>query len=273
MIKKTKKDRLEKKMKYIKINRKDYYMLIKKVKFLTTTNNVLTEQNENYRKEIMDLKYDINNNKNTVKNNDSKEYDQLNNNYDKNYEENMPMHEDENIESDLEDMEDELYEENSSVDSNNDIECDDTSSIDSNTSNYSTTKNVDNDRKRRKDYIKINNNDENLKVLNRLKKNNLNLQKCKNNVVLNDVIINNRNTLKLFSDLHTKIENSEINCDDIYEIYDKNKSRFIKNLQLSFKMFNNEKIRNSNFVFPLYTFNSIKKNSIDDFIKLILEIV
>ncbi|CAO3625152.1 unnamed protein product [Mucor hiemalis] len=128
-----------------------------------TTNNVLTEQNENYRREIMDLKYEINNNKNTVKNNNSKEYDQLNNNYDKNYEENMPMHEDENIESDLEDMKDELYEENSSVDSNNDIECDDTSSVDSNTSNYSTTKNVDNDKKQRKDYIKINNNDENLK--------------------------------------------------------------------------------------------------------------
>jgi hypothetical protein len=45
-------------MKYIKINRNDYYKLIKKVKLLTTTNNVLIEQNENYRREIIELKHD-----------------------------------------------------------------------------------------------------------------------------------------------------------------------------------------------------------------------
>lgn len=35
MIKKTRKDKLEKKLKYVKINRSDYYKLVKKVNLLT----------------------------------------------------------------------------------------------------------------------------------------------------------------------------------------------------------------------------------------------
>jgi pyruvate-formate lyase-activating enzyme len=102
----------------------------------------------------------------------------------------------------------------------------------------------------------------------------LNLLKCKDDVnLLNDVIVNNRNTLKLFNDLYTKIKNNQINSDNIYEMYDKNKSRFLKNLEIIFKICSNEKIINSNLVFPLYTFNSIKKTSIDSFIKLIEEMV
>jgi hypothetical protein len=109
----------------------------------------------------------INNNRNTVEVSNLKKCGQLNNNYDDDYEKNMPIYEDKTMESDLEDMEDELYEENSSVDNENNIECDDNSSVDSNTSNYSTTTNVDNNNKQRKlkDYVKINNNEENLKVV------------------------------------------------------------------------------------------------------------
>jgi hypothetical protein len=174
------------------------------------------------------------------------EFLESNNNKNKNYE-------DEILESDLEDIEDELYEENNSISSGNDIEeYDDNSSITSNTSNYSTTTNGNNNKKQRKDYIKINNNEENLKVINRLKKNSLNLLKCKDDVnLLNDVIVNNRNTLRLFNDLYTKIKNNQINSDIIYEMYDKNKSRFLKNLEISFKICSNEKIINSNLVFPL----------------------
>jgi hypothetical protein len=50
MIKKTK---LEKKLKHIKINRKGYYQLIKKVTLLTNNNKILIEQSENYKKEII----------------------------------------------------------------------------------------------------------------------------------------------------------------------------------------------------------------------------
>lgn len=56
---------------------------------------------------------------------------------------------------------------------------------------------------------------------------------------------------------------------NIYEIYDKNKSRFMKNLEISFKICSNDRLYNSNYVFPLYTFNRIKKSSIDNFINLL----
>jgi hypothetical protein len=308
--------RPNKKLKYIKINKKDYYYLIKKISFLTKNNKILTDENNNYKKINEELKNQLNNiNRNTLKLESKKcyndkcnevgnwlvnnnlyclnhfkviEYHEQNNKIDKEvieediYDEFLESnnnknksYEDEILESDLEDIEDELYEENNSISSGNDIEeYDDNSSITSNTSNYSTTTNSNNNKKQRKDYIKINNNEENLKVINRLKKNNLNLLKCKDDVnLLNDVIVNNRNTLKLFNDLYTKIKNNQINSDNIYEMYDKNKSRFLKNLEISFKICSNEKITNSNLVFPLYTFNSIKKTSIDSFIKLIEEMV
>jgi hypothetical protein len=308
--------RPNKKLKYIKINKKDYYYLIKKISFLTKNNKILTDENNNYKKINEELKNQLNNiNRNTLKLESKKcyndkcnevgnwlvnnnlyclnhfkviEYHEQNNKIDKEvieediYDEFLESnnnknknYEDEILESDLEDIEDELYEENNSISSGNDIEeYDDNSSITSNTSNYSTTTNSNNNKKQRKDYIKINNNEENLKVINRLKKNNLNLLKCKDDVnLLNDVIVNNRNTLKLFNDLYTKIKNNQINSDNIYEMYDKNKSRFLKNLEISFKICSNEKIINSNLVFPLYTFNSIKKTSIDSFIKLIEEMV
>jgi hypothetical protein len=286
--------RPNKKLKYIKINKKDYYYLIKKISFLTKNNKILTDENNNYKKINEELKNQLNNiNRNTLKLESKKcyndkcnevgnwlvnnnlyclnhfkviEYHEQNNKIDKEvieediYDEFLESnnnknknYEDEILESDLEDIEDELYEENNSISSGNDIEeYDDNSSITSNTSNYSTTTNGNNNKKQRKDYIKINNNEENLKVINRLKKNSLNLLKCKDDVnLLNDVIVNNRNTLRLFNDLYTKIKNNQINSDIIYEMYDKNKSRFLKNLEISFKICSNEKIINSNLVFPL----------------------
>ena len=82
------------------------------------------------------------------------------------------------------------------------------------------------------------------------------------NCLFDDIIINDRNTLKLFNNLYIKFKFNEISNDyigSIYKTYDKNKSRFVKNLEISFKICNNEKIINSNFIFLLYTFNSIKR--------------
>lgn len=275
MIKKTK---LEKKLKYIKINRKDYYHLIKKVTLLTNNNKILIEQNENYKKEIIELKYELDNySKNTLKDNNM-EY--LNYENYKNYNNNIYTNTNESSESELEDMEDELYEENvgtnSNVNNDNKYEnCEgeyDNHSITSNTSNYSTEKSNNSDKDRKK-YIKIDNDEENLKVINRLRKNNINLNKYRDDGSLfNDIMTNNRNTLKLFHDLYIKIKDNVIS-NDIYEIYDKNKSRFMKNLEISFKIFNNSKIVDSNLIFPLYTFNSVKKTSVDNFIKLIEEMI
>lgn len=275
MIKKTK---LEKKLKYIKINRKDYYHLLKKVTLLTNNNKILIEQNENYKKEIIELKYELDNySKNTLKDNNM-EY--LNYENYKNYNNNIYTNTNESSESELEDMEDELYEENvgtnSNVNNDNKYEnCEgeyDNHSITSNTSNYSTEKSNNSDKDRKK-YIKIDNDEENLKVINRLRKNNINLNKYRDDGSLfNDIMTNNRNTLKLFHDLYIKIKDNVIS-NDIYEIYDKNKSRFMKNLEISFKIFNNSKIVDSNLIFPLYTFNSVKKTSVDNFIKLIEEMI
>lgn len=275
MIKKTK---LEKKLKYIKINRKDYYHLLKKVTLLTNNNKILIEQNENYKKEIIELKYELDNySKNTLKDNNM-EY--LNYENYKNYNNNIYTNTNESSESELEDMEDELYEENvgtnSNVNNDNKYEnCEgeyDNHSITSNTSNHSTEKSNNSDKDRKK-YIKIDNDEENLKVINRLRKNNINLNKYRDDGSLfNDIMTNNRNTLKLFHDLYIKIKDNVIS-NDIYEIYDKNKSRFMKNLEISFKIFNNSKIVDSNLIFPLYTFNSVKKTSVDNFIKLIEEMI
>lgn len=275
MIKKTK---LEKKLKYIKINRKDYYHLLKKVTLLTNNNKILIEQNENYKKEIIELKYELDNySKNTLKDNNM-EY--LNYENYKNYNNNIYTNTNESSESELEDMEDELYEENvgtnTNVNNDNKYEnCEgeyDNHSITSNTSNHSTEKSNNSDKDRKK-YIKIDNDEENLKVINRLRKNNINLNKYRDDGSLfNDIMTNNRNTLKLFHDLYIKIKDNVIS-NDIYEIYDKNKSRFMKNLEISFKIFNNSKIVDSNLIFPLYTFNSVKKTSVDNFIKLIEEMI
>lgn len=133
-----------------------------------------------------------------------------------------------------------------------------------------------NTNKKRKKYNKLNEDDENLKVINKLSKLNSNLHKNKQDSVFDNIKLNNRNTLKLFNDIYIKYSNNQIDdnyINDIYEIYDKNKSRFMKNLEISFKIYNNNKVSNSNFVFPLYTFNSIKKTSIDNFIALIEKLV
>lgn len=287
MIKKTRKDKLEKKLKYIKINRSDYYKLVKKVNLLTNRNKVLIDQNKKYEKDTIELKYELDNYKNTLKDNNM-EYDKCKKyeNYDTEYRQgsyeinnNGFIDKEKSLECELEDMEDELYEENNSINGNisdnivyKSCERDyDNNSITSNTINYSI-ETSSNNKKHRKGYNKIDNDEENLKVLNRLRKNNLNLNKYKDDGSLfSDIIANNRNTLKLFNDLYIKIKNNEISS-DIYEIYDKNKSRFIKNLEISYKIYNS-KVINSNLVFPLYTFNSIKKTSIDNFIKLIEEII
>jgi hypothetical protein len=60
--------RPNKKLKYIKINKKDYYYLIKKISFLTKNNKILTDENNNYKKINEELKNQLNNiNRNTLK--------------------------------------------------------------------------------------------------------------------------------------------------------------------------------------------------------------
>lgn len=95
--------------------------------------------------------------------------------------------------------------------------------------------------------------------LNTLSKDNILYLKLKNN---------NRETLKLLSEIYLKyINDDDINyIDSVYECYDKNKSRFLKNLEISYKIHSSEKLVNSNYIFPLYTFNKIKKTSVDDLI-------
>ena len=219
MIKKTK---VEKELKHIKINRKDYYQLIKKVTLLTNNKKVLIERNENYKKEIIKLKYELDNySKNTLKDNNM-EYLNYENN--KNYNYNIYTTTNKSLESELEDMEDELYEENvgtnSNVNNDNKYEnCEgeyDNHSITTNTSNYNTEKSSKSN-KDRKNYSKIDNDEKNLKIINRLRKNNLNFSKYRDDGSLfNDIMTSNRNTLKLFHDLYIKIKDSVIS-NNIYE--------------------------------------------------------
>lgn len=58
MIKNT---RLKKKLKYIKIDRKDYYRLIKKLSLLTKNNKILEDENRNYKEINNDLKNRLDN--------------------------------------------------------------------------------------------------------------------------------------------------------------------------------------------------------------------
>ena len=98
-------------------------------------------------------------------------------------------------------MEDELYEENNNISQirndntkheDEEKESDNDSTI-SNTNSYSNST-TNNNSKHRKDYTKIDNNEENLKVINRLRKNNLNMIKSKDNLncLFDDIIINDR---------------------------------------------------------------------------------
>ncbi|KAI8060405.1 uncharacterized protein B0P05DRAFT_574768 [Gilbertella persicaria] len=97
--------------------------------------------------------------------------------------------------------------------------------------------------------------------------NNLNIL-SKNNILYLKLKNNNRDTLKLLSEIYLKyINDDDINyIDSVYECYDKNKSRFLKNLEISYKIHSSKKLVNSNYIFPLYTFNKIKKTSVDELI-------
>lgn len=130
--------------------------------------------------------------------------------------------------------------------------------------NLEEDKNKDNKRNR---YKKLDNNKEVIKVINKLKDNLTKLKK--NNDLYEKIKANNRNTLETFANIFYKYTNNEINDDyitDISKIYDKNKSRFLKNTEISYLLYSNEKLINSDYIFSLYTFNSLKKTSLNTLI-------
>lgn len=275
---------------YIKIKKQKYIYLVTKVMKLKKKINKLKEENTYYKslnKEKINNNMDdkINkhleerlNNKNTLESDidESKEIDicedcgfeinengcicpiNCNNidceNYDEDWDELC-----ETCKNKLDEEVDELCEESNTL---NDIEMEEEFY---NENSSKTSKN-------RKNYNKLNENEENIKVINKLNKNYINITKNEKDHLIEDIKLNNRNTLKLFNDIYKKHMKKEIKDDyinNIYEIYDKNKSRFMKNLEISFKICSNDRLYNSNYVFPLYTFNRIKKSSIDNFINLL----
>jgi len=257
--------RQNRKLKYIKIKKIDYYHLIKRISLLTESNKKLKYENINYRQMNEVLKNELDSFNRTIYENKNLENQERQKN--KIMENVIIDGKEESIEynndNELDDMEDELYEENDNItDSDND----------SVHSNYSET----NKGNIRKQYNKLDNNEEELKVVNKLKKNYLNVLKNGKDFIFNEMRKNNRNTLKLFSDIYKKYINNKIDgnyINNIYELYDKNKSRFIKNLEICYKIYNNNKLINSDYIFPLYTFNYIKKSSIDNLIELIENVV
>lgn len=56
-----------------------------------------------------------------------------------------------------------------------------------------------------------------------------------------------RNTIVFFKDIYESYKNHENTeskqyIDDVYIFYDKNKSRFLRNIELCYKLYNNNKI-------------------------------
>jgi hypothetical protein len=130
--------------------------------------------------------------------------------------------------------------------------------------------NIEFDNNKRNKYKKLDNSKEVIKVINKLKDNLTRLKK--NNNLYEKIKTNNRNTLETFANIFYKYTNNEIDDDyitDVSKIYDKNKSRFLKNIEISYKIYSNEKLINSDYIFSLYTFNSLKKTSLNTLIDYI----
>lgn len=122
-------------------------------------------------------------------------------------------------------------------------------------------------RSKRNKYTKTDANSEVLKSIEKIKNQYVNLST--NSYIYKSLVLDNRNTIMTFSNIYQKYINNEIDNNyigELFTIYDKNKSRFLKNLEISYKIHRSEKLVNSSYVFPLYTFNKIKKTSVDDLI-------
>lgn len=137
-----------------------------------------------------------------------------------------------------------------------------------NTSKLNENKNnneVNNEKKKRKSKKESNQLDEVNKVVNKIKKHYKKLYNDKD--IYNQMINENRQTIKTLSVIYQKYIKKEINedfIDNIYKLYDTSKSRFIKNIEIFDKIYNKEKqLYNSDYLFLRFTFNNITKESID----------
>lgn len=108
---------------------------------------------------------------------------------------------------------------------------------------------------------------ENKEIKSCINKINENFKKLSKNLDLyKNMLLENKKTIELFSNIFEKYTNNEINDDyinNLYELYDKNKSRFMKNCEISFNIYNNIKLKTSNYIYSLHSFKNIKKSEIN----------
>lgn len=87
--------------------------------------------------------------------------------------------------------------------------------------------------------------------------------------IYNQLIVENRQVIKTFSIIHQKYIENKINnkfINEIFKLYDTNKARFVKNIEIFHKIYNEKELYNSNYLFLKFTFNNINKESINNLI-------
>jgi hypothetical protein len=259
---------------YVRIKKVKYIHLLRKIKKLENKVHLLKRENLYYKS----LNRPISNSfKNTqeVQNKDNKD---KNNNKDNNK---VIIEEDYELDDDMPIYMKKIIiknKENIKKDNNKDIMDEDYELDDEETDDampeliedIAYIENIEFDNNKRNKYKKLDNSKEVIKVINKLKDNLTRLKK--NNNLYEKIKTNNRNTLETFANIFYKYTNNEIDDDyitDVSKIYDKNKSRFLKNIEISYKIYSNEKLINSDYIFSLYTFNSLKKTSLNTLIDYI----
>lgn len=130
---------------------------------------------------------------------------------------------------------------------------------------FCSSENVENKRKVKN---KINQEDEIKKVLNKIKKH---YKKIYNNESIYEQLLKeNKKVIETLSIIHQKYSIEKEIDDDfiskIYKLYDTNKARFIKNIEIFYNLYNEKILYNSNFLFLRFTFNNINKESINNLI-------